>query len=384
MPRNVGNQGSAGPVSLAGAYVGSVIGAGFASGREHAVFFLRFGRDGPWGIVLAGCLLMVFGTLFLLLAHRNKTRTHTEFLRAVAPPPVAVLIDGFLSLFVLGSLSVMMAGGGALVHALTGAPEALGAFGMAGATLALLLLRVERMLRVNTWLVAALVGMILWIAGASVSDVDFTRFGPELQVAQSTANHWPWAAALYASYNLALTLTLFGALGCEIRDVQAAVWAGVGGGAALTLVGLGVLLAISASPSAISDAIPMLHAARHLGPAAQAVYTCALALAMLTTTLAGSYTLTRRMQRFIETFSGYSSTLHRRSRLEPRPALHGLPRRLGYELCAASVIIASLPLSRLGFGRLVATLYPLIGYVGVICLALTALTALRKSTWSRS
>lgn len=347
--------GSAGPANLAGAYVGSVIGAGFASGREHAVFFLRFGKDGLWGILLAGLMLMAFGALFLVLARRRRTRNHTELLRAIAPPPVAALFDGILSLFVFSSLSVMMAGSGALLHALTGAPEALGAVGMAAATLVLLLLRVERMLQVNTLLTAVLVASILWVSGASLPRVDWVRIEAAVGIESWAPAHWPWAAALYASYNLALTFALFGALGCEIRDVKAAVSAGIGGGAALTLVGLGVFLAIAQSQAAAADPIPMLHAARRLGPGTHSLYTGAIALAMLTTTLAGSYTLTRRLQQLVGDLVGDLAVN-------------------SDALCASAVIVASLPLSLFGFGQLVATLYPLIGYVGSGCLVLAVLS----------
>lgn len=343
----------AGPIALLGAYIGSVIGAGFASGQEHLVFFLRFGRDGVWGIGLAGLMLMAFGVLLLVLAHRHQTRAHTQLLGAIAAPPVAALFDGILSLFVLSSLSVMMAGSGALVHTLTGAPELLGVIGMALATLVMLLLRVERMLWINALLTAVLVGMILWVAGAALPYISLAEIEAIPSIESWVPASWILAAALYGSYNLALSLSLFGALGSEIHDVKAAVYAGIGGGAVLTLVGLGVYVAVASSlPAAAKEAVPMSHAALRLGPAAHAVYTGAIGLAMLTTAVASSYTLTRRLKHLLGASQGF---------------------------CSLAVIAAGIPMAALGFGRLVATLYPLIGYVGAGCLILAALAGRRKS-----
>src|SRR5690606_16422371 len=111
---------------------------------------------------LAGLMFMVFGALLLNVAHRHQTRSHTELLNAIAAPPVATLFDIILSFFVLTSLSVMMAGSGALLHTLTGAPASVGVFGMAAATLGMLLLQIDRMLQLNAALTAVLITVILW------------------------------------------------------------------------------------------------------------------------------------------------------------------------------------------------------------------------------
>ena len=341
----------AGPVALIGAYIGSVIGAGFASGQEHTAFFLRFGREGLWGLGVAGLMLMVFGALLLHLAHRHQTRSHTELLQAIAAPPVAALFDVILSFFLLTSLSVMMAGSGALIHTLTNAAESAGVVGMAAAALGMLLLRIDRMLQMNAALTAGLIAMILWVGIASLEHVNFAEIEAISDQESWVPESWPLAAALYGSYNLALTLSLFGALGSEIQDVKAAVLAGVGGGALLFLVSLGVYLAVASSlPAAAAEEIPVLPAAERLGPMAHAVYTGAIGLAMLTTAVASAYALTRRLESLVG-------------------RAHGL--------CALAVVGAGVPLATLGFGRLVGTLYPVIGYVGAGCLVLAAIAGFR-------
>ena len=153
--------------TLAGAYVGSVIGAGFASGQEHTAFFLRFGVDGLWGLGVAGLMFVLFGAALLVLAHRHKTRSHVELLQVIASPPVATLFDWLLTASLLVSLSVMMAGGGALLHTLLGIPKLAGALGMALITLAVVILRVDAMLRANAVLTVVLTTFIAWLGIAS-------------------------------------------------------------------------------------------------------------------------------------------------------------------------------------------------------------------------
>lgn len=43
---------------IAAVYVGTVIGAGFATGREIMEFFTRYGTAGTVGIIISGCLFI--------------------------------------------------------------------------------------------------------------------------------------------------------------------------------------------------------------------------------------------------------------------------------------------------------------------------------------
>lgn len=351
--------------ALAGAYVGSVIGAGFASGQEHTAFFLRFGPDGLWGLTVAGLMFILFGAGLLLLAYRCKTRSHAELLRAVAAPPVAFAFDGLLSASLLASLSVMMAGSGALMHALLGIPPFAGALVLAFAALAIVLFRVDVMLRANTALTGALIALIAWVAVASLPHAlrGGQPLAPILPAERGwTPPSWIGSAVLYGSYNLALTLTLFGSLGSEIRSAKDAWIGGIAGGALLFLLSLGICFAVAGSVPAEKGGIrldgareiPMLWAAARLGPAAKAAYSAATFLAMLTTAVASAYALARRL-----------------AAMSRAPGVHALS--------SVFVVAAALPLSSLGFGRLVATLYPVIGYAGAGTLGLAALLWARSS-----
>ncbi len=53
-------------IKIASIYVGTVIGAGFASGREIIDFFGVYGIKGIWGIVIAGLLFSLVGSLLLI------------------------------------------------------------------------------------------------------------------------------------------------------------------------------------------------------------------------------------------------------------------------------------------------------------------------------
>lgn len=55
---------------LAFVYVGTVVGAGFATGREIVEFFLKFGWIGLLGIVLSGLMFTYLGAKIMIISKR--------------------------------------------------------------------------------------------------------------------------------------------------------------------------------------------------------------------------------------------------------------------------------------------------------------------------
>ena len=59
-----------GSFAIAMIYVGSIIGAGFASGREIWQYFGVFGKMGIIGLLLAGCLFIIFGIMLVYIGRK--------------------------------------------------------------------------------------------------------------------------------------------------------------------------------------------------------------------------------------------------------------------------------------------------------------------------
>ncbi|NLY67966.1 MAG: hypothetical protein GX069_10455, partial [Tissierellia bacterium] len=57
-------------IKIASVYIGTVIGAGFASGREILEFFGVYGIKGIFGIIVSGLLFSILGSLFLLKIYK--------------------------------------------------------------------------------------------------------------------------------------------------------------------------------------------------------------------------------------------------------------------------------------------------------------------------
>ena len=107
---------------IAATYIGTVVGAGFATGQEILQFFVRFGKPGLLGILLAAVLFVFFGSVIMGLGNRLNARSHLEIIRYSSGRFWGNIADALIPFFLFGSLTAMMAGTGALLRQQLGLP----------------------------------------------------------------------------------------------------------------------------------------------------------------------------------------------------------------------------------------------------------------------
>ena len=71
-----------GVLSVWAVFVGSVIGAGFASGAETVTFFAVYGTSGLVGALIAGAVLALLGARLMLIARNAGMRMCFAFCSA--------------------------------------------------------------------------------------------------------------------------------------------------------------------------------------------------------------------------------------------------------------------------------------------------------------
>ena len=69
-------------LKVAATYIGTIVGAGFATGQEVLQFFNRFGILGLGGLLIATVLFIVFGYIIMDLGNALRARSHLEVIHA--------------------------------------------------------------------------------------------------------------------------------------------------------------------------------------------------------------------------------------------------------------------------------------------------------------
>ncbi|MDA8198095.1 MAG: hypothetical protein M0Z54_01515 [Thermaerobacter sp.] len=268
------------PVGLA--YVGAVVGAGFASGQEIYQFFSRHGAMGTWGMVLSGALFFLLGRWALLAGARGRV-TLPNLLAGHYRPPVAAWLDRAASVLLAAGLVVAAAAGGSVLQQLAGIPAPLASL----ATLIGVVLVAARgssaVLSANAVLVPALLLVTAVVAGRS----------PHTLVGVATPGWW-LSAGLYVSYNLFTGLVVLLALGATLPAGRGATRAAALGAGLLTALGLAIHSALLAAPAQRTVDLPLLALAQQVpGPwwlaSASAMYA-----ALFTTGVAQAFALATR------------------------------------------------------------------------------------------
>lgn len=329
---------------VAATYVGTVVGAGFASGQETLRFFAAYGRIGLVGVGVATILFCAFGVLVMDLGRRLKARTHREILHHVCGHYIGRIMDCLVTLFLGATFTVMVAGGGAVFAEQMGLPRSVGTLLTAGLAGLTILRGMRGIMAANSFVVPMLTGAVLIL---SLGSIQHHGLGAMLRSALpwpalAPVPAWWLAALLYVGYNLVLSISVLGPLGAEVND-RLTIWlGGLAGGLALGVLAAGMKLAVSVHLPEIGNVeIPMLFLARFHAIPIQWFYTVILWAEIYTTAIACAYG-----------FAGRTAEL-----------LRGRYREV-----VVAITCLSLLGSGFGFSRLLTWLYPLFGFTTLLVL----------------
>lgn len=328
-------------VKVAVTYIGTVIGAGFASGQEILRFFTLFGLQGIWGLVFCTVLFAFLGVLLLFLGHRLNATSYREIIIFACGKRFGPAIDLLLSFFLFGALSVMLAGAGAVFAEQLGLPTLAGIVVTLVLSVITVFFGLSGIIRAN--LIVVPVMIVLGLA-VSLPEVHLARvisvldsFSP---VSQAAAPNWLLSAGLYMAFNLVLAMPVLAPLGKEIPSGRSLILGGLLGGTLLGVLALTMNLALlSTYPASAGYQVPMLMVAGESRPVLLYFYIFILWAEIFTTIIGNLFGLGARLTEL--TGCSYKKTV--------------LPMMLG-----------ALILSLLGFARLVTYLYPMFGYIAII------------------
>lgn len=322
-------------------YIGSVVGAGFASGQEILKFFSYYGIHGMVGIILASILFSILGSIILILGQKLNTTSYNNVLTHVVGEKIGKLLDVLITFFLFSTLSVMLAGSGAIFNQYLNLPYFVGSI----LTLILVILTVskglEGVITANVIIVPVLMILISVISYYSLNfhgleAQGFSFYHPE----KGAAPHWLLSTFLYVAYNLILAIAILVPLGKAESKTSVLIKGGLWGGIGLGILAFFINLVImSHIPEIGLYEVPLLYVTNFHGTPLKIMFALILWLEIFTTIIGNLYGVALRLSYF----SGWS-----------------------YKKIIVTSIPISLVLSQLGFSKLLGILYPLFGYISLV------------------
>lgn len=342
--------GKTGAFSIAASFIGSIIGAGFVSGQELWLYFGSYGKSGFFGLLVSVFLLSAITVLVFRIAVRTGAASPDAVLFSHGCPAVLRKIFGAVFLFSYFCITtVMLAGVSSLGTQLLGMPRYLGGLIAAVLIMAVTYFGLRGMTIVFDFCIPVLVVSTILISlirlrSAGLSSVIFSEEPGSMLLGSYLSS-----AVNYASYNIFASIGILSPLAPFLKSEKSACIGSAAGGVFLALIAGFILLSLCSCPESVAADLPMMDLAIRMGSIFAVSYGILLFLGMFG--------------------SGMSTLVAMNSYLQNRfPSLNSC--RLSLLLVTGT---ASYLLSLCGFADLVATVYPVMGYIGFVSVFLVIL-----------
>lgn len=330
---------------IAVVFIGTIVGAGLASGQEIKEFFTSYGISSFIGIIACGIFYIIMGSIVSKISIKYRLNSYGDVIKVVSPNLLGKITGVITTLYLISSASIILAGSGALINQFFGIPKIIGSLIMIALAVFFLLRDTDGLIEVNSFIVPTLVitittiTVLYFIFCKDMLSLEFlTKFEPKKTgIALSTT--------LYAGYNTLCCLGVLVPLSNQIRKPKTmfyGVTLGAIGLAALSFA-INLLLMIN-QPYIHQYEIPLLFVAQRFGNIIQALLLVVIWLEMFSTEVSDVYSI--------------SKTLDNNFNIEFKKAIF-------------IVIIIALPISRIGFSKLIGSLYPLFGLLSLVFISQT-------------
>ncbi|PLR75582.1 hypothetical protein CU633_20290 [Bacillus sp. V3-13] len=327
---------------IAAVYVGTVVGAGFATGKEIVEFFSRFGFIGLISILMSGYLLIFLGSKLMRMAAQINAKSYQELVNYLFGSLLGTMINILLLVMLLGVCAVMLAGAGAVFD------EQLGLTKMAGVLITIILsfivmaVGIKGIFAVNTFVVPLMIAFCFILMIISSQLPGFTDRIFHIPFAD---DGWKSVVApfSYTAFNLALSQAVLVPVASEINDDSTVKWGGWIGGAALTVILLASHFTLVMLPNLETYEIPMAVIMKNLASGLYWIYILVIYGEIFTSIIGNVFGLERQISKHVSVPS---------------------------TMIVLGIFIVTYFISLINYGTLLSKLYPLFGYVSLTFLVL--------------
>lgn len=323
-------------------FVGAIMGAGFASGREIWQFFGVFGKQGRIGILLIAVLFVVLGMMTAYLARILGTNDMGRIIAPGGNPKIENLVSWFMAIMLFTVLINMTAAGGALLHQNFGISRLVGGVLIGVLVIVTVLGEFERISKVFRYIMPVLFAAVILISVLAVTANLGASAQREPVKPSPIAGNWVLAACLYISYNILAMIPIVATSSVNAKSEKSAMLGSGLGGIFLGVLAFTIVLALQKDMQfAQAMDMPMLAYAGRISKGAGIIYSVLLFAAIYASATSNFY--------------GFTTKLREN------------PQKQRKVIAAASLAFL---LGLVGFKNVVAYMFPIEGYLGFAIIAM--------------
>ncbi|WP_442599290.1 YkvI family membrane protein [Neobacillus sp. D3-1R] len=335
---------------IAAVYVGTVVGAGFATGREIVEFFSRFGFFGFISILMSGYLLIFLGSKLMRTAAIIGAKSYQEFNEYLFGKYIGMFINVLMLFMLLGVCAVMLSGAGAIFQEQLGINKMIGIIVTIALSFIVMLVGIKGIFAVNTFVVPMMISFSVLLMILSIKMPNFIEnflFIPFVEDGWKTVIT-PFS---YSALNLGLAQAVLVPVASEIKDDRTIRWGGILGGIALTLILISSHITLVMLPNLESYEIPMAVIMKNIASGLYWIFILIIYGEIFTSVIGNVFGLERQLKRYIA-----------------MPSI----------VIVCFIFMVTYFISLVDYSTLLSYLYPLFGYISLLFFILLWMKPLPK------
>lgn len=319
--------------------IGTMIGAGFASGQEMYLFFFSYGIEGLFGILISSLIIGFVIYQTFQLVNKYGVNTYKDFLDILIRKnsKLKAIINTIINIFILITFFIMIAGFGAYFEQEMGINSLIGSSLLAIATFIIFMTSVKGVVKANELLVPILIGFLVVIGMINLKDIHLLELGN--YVIRSNSSNFILSSILYSSYNSILLIPVLLTLKSYIQDKRQIL--AIASISTIVIIVLSIiifLLLVRVDTDITKLEMPAVYVVTNMFKILRYAYGFIILGSIFTTAISLG---TSFLQNTAKNKKSYT--------------------QIAVIMCITSIII-----SKIGFSNLVNLLYPIFGYLGLL------------------
>lgn len=324
--------------------IGTMIGAGFASGKEVYVFFAQYKIMGLIGAVVSSIITAIVIYATLKISKNYQIENNNKFVDIISKKDnMSTIVKNIINTFLLASFWIMCAGLCSFFKQEFDIPIIITALISGCIIYILVMTNIEGIMKLNTLIVPIMILAILYISIINSQTVQIFKSDNMANVGAIRAII---KAILYTSYNSILLIPIIVSISKDIKDTKdMKIIAIISSLIIFILLILIYQMLICAKTDISKIEMPILSLLeKEIWQ--KIIYGIAIVSAIITSVVSASY-----------------------------GALENIKDKNKYKLSAIAICLLEIPISYIGFGNLVSTLYPVFGAIGIVQIILILKTS---------
>ncbi len=324
--------------------IGTLIGAGFASGQEIYVFFFSYGIKGFIGIIISSVVMGVLIYKTLGIINKYNINSYKDLLDILIKNKkenkyfnFKNIINLIINIFILVTFFIMIAGFGAYFEQQFGINSLVGSSILAILNFVIFLTSVKGVIKANELLVPMLIVFLVIIGFINIIDINIVKLGN--YIIRTNQSNYILSAIIYASYNSILLIPVLITLKKYINTKKQILFISLISTIIVILLATIIfLILIRVDVDITKLEMPAVYVVSNIFKFLEIIYGFIILGSIFTTSISLGASFLQNVSK----------------------------NKRSYTQIAAIMCITSILTSQIGFSNLINLLYPIFGYLGLI------------------